>query len=284
MKWVHAKGSLSISPFPVLMGILNVTPDSFSDGGRFLDPDRALAQALRMVGQGADIIDIGGESTRPGAEPIVADVEKERVLPVIQRLAEERPDILISIDTTKASVARAALNAGAGIVNDISGGLWDPEILHVVKQHRAGYVCTHTLDRPDRMQHSPSYHNVVEDILNFLLQRQEAMNDIGLDPSSVCYDVGIGFGKTPDHNLDLIRAGAQDAFAALNRPLVWGLSRKSFIEKVVGAPSYERFAGGIAAHAHLLNASGPQIWRVHEVKPTRDYLQMFRALNQTLTG
>lgn len=278
MKWHYQNGAFTLGESPLLMGILNMTPDSFSDGGLFSDPGKALKRCLQMVADGADLIDVGGESTRPGSQPVSATEECDRVLPVIEALSGERPDIIISIDTTKADVARRAIKAGARIVNDISGGLWDPEMLSVVHQTKTGYVCTHTLDHPDRMQADPRYQNVVEDILQFLLDRRETLREAGISDEAVCFDVGIGFGKTLDHNLDLIRAGGRDAFRSLQRPMLWGLSRKSFIEKVTGRAVSDRFAGGMAAHACLLSSATPQIWRVHDVRKTADFLKMHARL------
>ncbi|MGF1677621.1 MAG: dihydropteroate synthase [Candidatus Methylacidiphilales bacterium] len=276
--WHHSRGELLLGNRPALMGILNVTPDSFSDGGRYDQPDAALAHAIEMLGAGADIIDIGGESTRPGSLPVSAQTECTRILPVIQGLVQERPDALISIDTTKAEVARAALRAGACIVNDISGGLWDPEMVPVVREHLAGYVCTHSLDRPAIMQHDPHYPNVVFDVRRFLEQRKCDLLDHGLEEKRLCFDVGIGFGKTAAHNLALIRAGAAGGFQGLDRPMLWGLSRKSFIEKTLNRPTPDRLAGGLAAHAVLLTSLQPQIWRVHDVRASMDFIEIYRAL------
>ncbi len=278
MKLLHTKGSLEIGTTPVLMGILNVTPDSFSDGGKYTTPEAALVHTLEMLGAGAEIIDVGGESTRPGSTPVDPGEECDRVLPVIEAIRKERPDALISIDTSKATVARAAVRAGASIINDISGGLWDPEMFSVVHQTNAGYICMHTLDHPERMQNNPQYRSVVLEVSEFLQRQQAQLIDLGIAEESLCFDVGIGFGKSLQHNLDLIRAGADNRFAALGRPMLWGLSRKSFIEKRLQRPVEDRLAGGLAAYAALLRCSGPQIWRVHDVQATADFLTIHHTL------
>ncbi|MEM6885631.1 MAG: dihydropteroate synthase, partial [Verrucomicrobiota bacterium] len=257
----HTGGTLRFSAQPVLMGILNVTPDSFSDGGQHNTPDTAVQRASEMTQEGATIIDIGGESTRPGAKPVSVAEECDRVLPVIERIRHNLPDALISIDTSKAAVARDAVAAGAAIINDVSGGLWDPEMFDVVHQTGAGYICMHALDRPELMQQNPQYRDVTQEVLDFLLQQQRALCELGVPEACLAFDVGIGFGKTLEHNLDLIRAGGQDRFSELHRPMLWGLSRKSFIDKRLGRAVEDRLAGGLAAYASLLRCSTPQIWR-----------------------
>jgi dihydropteroate synthase len=279
MKLLHRQGSLEIGSTPILMGILNVTPDSFSDGGDHDTPDTALARALDMLGEGADIIDIGGESTRPGAEPVAGVEECRRVLPVIELIRRERPDALISIDTTKADVARRAVHAGAAIINDVSGGLWDPEMSAVVHQLKPAFICAHALDRPQKMQLNPEYSDVVREVGDFLSERKKQLMELDIPAESLCFDVGIGFGKTLEHNLDLIRGGMRDAFAKLERPLLWGLSRKSFIQKRLQRSVEDRLPGGLAAYGSLLQSKTPQIWRVHDVQATSDFLTMHRTLN-----
>ncbi|MEM6822826.1 MAG: dihydropteroate synthase [Verrucomicrobiota bacterium] len=274
----HARGSFKFGDRPALMGILNVTPDSFSDGGMYQKPDLALARAIEMIGKGADIIDIGGESTRPGAIPVSKDEECDRVLPVIEILHKERPDILISIDTTKATVAQKSIQSGASIINDVSGGIWDSEMIHVVRSKKAGYICMHALDRPQKMQEDPQYEHAASDIGAFLKKRKGDLMESGISEDAMCFDVGIGFGKTLKHNLQLIKAGADNYFDFLARPLLWGLSRKSFIDKLLGRNVDKRIAGSLSAYAYLLKASHPQIWRIHDLQEIADFLKMRDAL------
>lgn len=278
MKLKHASGTLSLTETPVLMGILNVTPDSFSDGGRYERVSSAVLHAEEMLQEGATIIDVGGESTRPGAQPVSEAEECDRVLPVIEQIHHEHPDVLISVDTTKAAVAREAIRAGASMINDVSGGLWDVEMFPVVHHTRAAYICMHALDRPERMQQNPEYQNVTREVLDFLSERKSLLLELGVEEDRLAFDVGIGFGKTLEHNLELIRSGGQDAFAVLGRPMLWGLSRKSFIDKLLDRKVEERLPGGLAAYASLLRSSVPQIWRVHDVRATADYLAMNAAL------
>lgn len=278
MNLKHTSGVLEFGSLPILMGILNVTPDSFSDGGQHNTPEAAVGRALEMLDEGARIIDIGGESTRPGSDPVSPAAEADRVLPVIEKLLAADAEILISIDTSKASVAQQAIRAGAVMINDVSGGLWDPEMFATVYETKAAYICMHALDRPDKMQHNPEYQNVEEEITGFLLERKSELLQLGVEEACLAFDVGIGFGKTLAHNLELIRAGAAGRFDVLERPMLWGLSRKSFIDKQLGRAVADRLAGGLAAHAALLRHAGPQIWRVHDVKETADYLAMHQCL------
>jgi len=244
---------------PLIMGVLNVTPDSFSDGGKYLDPDAALDRALEMEAEGADILDLGGESTRPGATLLSPEVELSRVVPVLQRL-QGRLKIPISIDTWKAPVAAGALDEGAEIVNDVSAGRWDPLLWQTVTQFRAGYVLMHALDRPATMQKEPHYADVTAEIVDFLgkfLARAEE-NGISLE-TTVC-DPGFGFGKTMSHNLTLLRD--LEAFRALRRPIMVGISRKSFL-KLIGGSEHLDISNELA---HIWAAArGAAIWRVHDV-------------------
>jgi dihydropteroate synthase len=246
------------------MGILNVTPDSFSDGGRFLDTDAAVSQGLRMAEDGADIVDVGGESTRPGSDEVPVDEEIKRVVPVIERLhAEVR--LPISIDTRKSEVARAALAAGASIVNDVSGAR-DPGMFDLVRESGAGIVLMHMLGEPKSMQEDPTYDDVVAEVKDYLSSRIRAAKDAGLRHDQLCIDPGLGFGKTYEHNLQLMRQIAW--FWALGCPVMVGPSRKSFIGKALGdLPVDERLEGTLAAVA-LLIERGVHIVRVHDVKET----------------
>jgi len=221
-------------PGPALvMGIVNVTPDSFSDGGQFLDADAAVAHALRLVEQGAAILDIGGESSRPGAVPVHESEELRRVLPVIEQLVG-RVKIPISIDTIKPAVARAALNAGVSIVNDVAADRTDDTMWNLVAETGAGYVCMHRQGTPQTRQANPQYADVVREVRDFFFERLERLDGCGAAREQIILDPGIGFGKTLDHNLRLL--GCVRTFTALERPLLIGVSRKSFLGKLLGAP------------------------------------------------
>lgn len=256
------------------MGILNVTPDSFSDGGCFFEPDRAVEQGLKLLEDGAAILDIGGESTRPGAVPLAAGEELERVLPVIEGILRARPGTVVSIDTYKAETARGAMAAGASIINDVGGLCWDEGMLAAVTDSGAGYIGMHSKGRPAVMQQQPRYQNVAEEVGAFLDGLKKTFTDSGLSEDRLVLDVGIGFGKNVEHNMDLLKAG--ERWAALRRPMVWGISKKSFISRLLGVQ--ERLAGGMAVHARLRARGGPQIWRVHEVREMKQFLDMWDLL------
>lgn len=260
-----------------IMGILNVTPDSFSDGGRFLAPDAAVEHAIRMVSEGADIVDVGGESTRPGAEPASTREEMDRVLPVIEALAGEI-DLSISIDTTKAAVAEAALEAGASIVNDVSAMRLDAAMAGVVKAAGAGVVLMHMLGEPRTMQEDPRYDDVVADVRRSLLGWAAEAEAAGIPPECIVLDPGIGFGKTLAHNLLLLKN-----LAALTEgsgyPLLVGPSRKSFIGMALDLPLEERLEGTAAAVAWAA-ANGAQIVRVHDVKEMVRVVRMVEAIKR----
>jgi len=265
-----------IFPRPTLvMGVVNVTPDSFSDGGRFLDSNAAVEHALRLAGQGADILDIGGESTRPGAEPVEEKEELRRVIPVIENLAA-KIKIPLSIDTVKPAVARAALQAGVSIVNDVGTGREGASMWKVVSQFRAGYICTHAQGEPRTMQQNPAYADVVREVGEFFLERLTFMlNEAGIAVEQIALDPGIGFGKTLEHNLELL--ANLRSFAKLRRPLLVGVSRKSFIEKLLGAKLNERLPASLAC-ATLAVADGAQIIRAHDVAETVQAARMAEAL------
>jgi dihydropteroate synthase len=246
----------------LVMGILNVTPDSFSDGGRFLDRASAVAHATRMVDEGADMLDVGGESTRPGSTSVSADEELERVHPVIQRLAELHPAVPISIDTRKAGVAAEALDAGATIVNDVSGGA-DPAMFDVVRDREAAVVLMHMQGDPTTMQEAPHYDDVVGEVHEYLRQRIEAAELAGIDPERIAIDPGIGFGKDLDHNLELMHG--VDALLDLGRPVMVGPSRKRFIGSILDLPEEERVEGTVGAVVWMV-ARGAHLVRVHDVK------------------
>jgi len=260
-----------------VMGILNVTGDSFSDGGRFLNPEAAVAHALQLISEGADIIDIGGESTRPGATPVPEEEELRRVLPVIESLARQT-DCTLSIDTSKARVARAAVQAGAHIVNDVTGLRGDPAMAQVLADTGAGVIVMHMQGTPRDMQKSPHYRDVVAEIREFFrLSLSEAIRS-GIHPMSVAFDPGIGFGKTVPHNLELIARSAE--LRVEDRPLLYGVSRKSFIGKVLDSDdSADRFWPTVALTS-LLREKGVNLFRVHDVRPNREALRMTEAILQ----
>ncbi len=262
-------------PRPALvMGIVNVTPDSFSDGGKFLDADAAIAHALELAAQGAEILDIGGESTRPNAEPVNEAEELRRVIPVIEKLAA-KIKIPLSIDTMKPAVARAALAAGASIVNDVAANRSDDAMWKVVSEFRAGYICMHAQGSPTTMQKNPAYKNVVREVGEFFSERLEKLNACGVSSDQVIFDPGIGFGKTLEHNLQLL-AGLR-SFTKWQRPLLLGVSRKSFIGKLLGAEVENRLPASLAC-ATLAVASGVQIIRTHDVAETIQAVRMAEAI------
>jgi dihydropteroate synthase len=257
-----------------IMGVVNVTPDSFSDGGLFLDADAAVAHALELAGQGADILDFGGESTRPGAEPVSADEERRRVLPVIERVLASGRDAQVSIDTSKTAVARAALDAGATYVNDVTAFRGSPDLAGLVAERGADCCLMHMLGEPRTMQQDPRYDDVVADVKAFLEQRLAFAVAEGVPEERVMLDPGIGFGKTLEHNLELLRR--LDEIVALGRPVVVGTSRKSFLGRLTGRDVGERVPGTIATNVLALER-GASVFRVHDVAPVRDALAVAAA-------
>jgi dihydropteroate synthase len=258
----------------MLMGIVNVTPDSFSDGGRFLDTDKAIQHALSLVDQGADILDIGGESTRPGAAFVTEKVELARVIPVIERLAQ-RVQVPLSIDTVKPNVARAALKAGASIVNDIAANRSDAVMWQVVAEAEAGYICMHMQGTPQTMQIAPVYTNVVTEVGGFFAERLQRLREHHVPVDCIALDPGLGFGKTVEHNLQLL--ANLGTFEPFGRPLVLGASRKSFIGRIDAANSEERLPGSLAC-ACLGLSSGVNIIRAHDVAETRQAMKVTEAI------
>ncbi len=264
------------------MGVVNVTPDSFSDGGAFLDPDAAIAHARVLVGEGADILDVGGESTRPGAQPVDEHEELARVLPVLEGLAGGVAGAQLSIDTSKAAVARAALAAGASLVNDVSALRADPEMAGVIAGGGADCCLMHMLGEPRTMQRDPRYDDVVDDVRAFLEERLGFAVAAGIAEERIMLDPGIGFGKTLEHNLTLLRR--LDELAALGRPVAVGTSRKAFIGRILGeatgaaepAPATARLAGTIATNVLALER-GASVFRVHDVGPVREALSVAAA-------
>ncbi len=256
------------------MGILNVTPDSFSDGGLFFDAETAVEHAEKMVAEGADIIDIGGESSRPGADPVSAEAEIDRVLPVIEKLAKtiKAP---ISIDTYKSSVARQAMDAGACIVNDITALQGDPDMAPVVAEAGVPIVLMHMRGTPTDMQLDPRYDSLISEIVSFLETRIQVAVDAGVSPDQIVVDPGIGFGKTVAHNLEIIRR-LRD-FKSLEKPILIGTSRKSFIGKVLGPLADDRLEGTAATVAVAI-ANGADVVRVHSVKEMARVVRMADAI------
>ena len=259
-----------------IMGILNVTPDSFTDGGSFATADEAVRHGLHMVSEGAGVLDIGGESTRPGAIPVSAAEELARVIPVVKGLRSAAGDFLISIDTSKAAVAEAALAEGADIVNDVTGLRGDAEMSAVVARGGAGVVIMHMQGTPMTMQASPHYGDVVAEVGDFFRQAITRAIGCGIDPMSIALDPGIGFGKTHEHNRLLLRG--LPAFAAPGRPLLVGLSRKSFLGWAAGSRRIEdRFWPGVALTS-FCRERGARIFRVHDVRPHQEALRMTEAI------
>jgi dihydropteroate synthase len=257
-----------------IMGVVNVTPDSFSDGGRYLDPAAAIAHGLELERDGADMLDIGGESTRPWSEGVSAAEERRRVLPVIAGLVAAGTSAQVSIDTSKAAVARDALNAGATLVNDVTALRGDPEMTGVVAAAGADCCLMHMLGRPRTMQEDPRYDDVVSDVKSFLEDRMAFAISEGVDEERILLDPGIGFGKTREHNLELIRR--LDELVAIGRPVVIGTSRKSFLGAITGHEVDDRLAGTIASNV-LAYARGARVFRVHDVRPVRDALAVAAA-------
>ncbi len=274
MFWQLKTKTLPLTNPPALMAIVNVTPDSFSDGGKFLSVDRAVEHALQLVADGADILDVGGESTRPYSEPVSAAEESDRVLPVIEALVKET-SIPISIDTSKGSVARAAIVAGAEIINDVTGLEGDPEMLNVAVESGAGVCAMHMQGTPQTMQDDPSYDDVVMDIVSYLRQRKERLLAAGIEPAKICLDPGIGFGKSHQHNIELLHRAEE--FLTLESPILIGHSRKGFIGKLIGDKEVERDSGTLAITL-LMAAKGLHIVRIHEVAATRRALDVWHGL------
>jgi dihydropteroate synthase len=257
-----------------IMGIVNVTPDSFSDGGLYLDPARAVEHGLALVEDGADVVDIGGESTRPGSDPVPAAEEIRRVQPVIAGL-RGRTEALISVDTSKVEVAEAALDAGADIVNDISSFRLDPRILTLAAGRGAGFILMHMRGVPKTMQVRPRYRDVVAEVRDFLAERIDVAEAYGLPRASIAVDPGIGFGKTHPDNLALL--ASLSVLAGLGRPVLVGVSRKSFIGKIIDAPPQDRLEGTIAAAVMSL-VNGAAILRVHDVRAVRRAVRVAEAI------
>ncbi len=263
-------------PGPVLLGILNVTPDSFSDGGDFFDPEAAARRAEVLLDEGALVVDVGGESTRPGSDRVPEEEERRRVVPVVQKFLEARPEALVSVDTYRARTAEAALDAGARIVNDVTALRGDPRMAALVADAGCPVVLMHMLGEPKTMQREPSYGDVVREVRDFLAQRADHANAAGVDAENVVLDPGIGFGKTPGHNLALLRH--LGAIVDLGFPVLVGASRKKFIGSITGAEEAKDRVFGTVATTVLGYERGATLFRVHDVRANREALAVAEAI------
>ncbi len=277
MIWRLRNHELPLGSRCLVMGIVNVTPDSFADGGRFLHIDAAIAHGLELVRQGADLLDIGGESTRPGSQPVSLDEELQRVVPVVKALTQQ-VGVPISIDTSKADVARACLEAGAHLINDVTGLCGDPHMPGVVRDLGAGAIVMHMQGTPAMMQIAPHYDNVITDLCRFFAERLQLLAAAGIPAEALALDPGIGFGKTREHNITLL--GRLAEFTRLGRPICLGVSRKGFLGKLLDRPVEERLAASLGAAAYALAQNAVQILRVHDVAQTRDLVLVWEALKK----
>jgi len=273
--WKVGNRVFNVSRQGLIIGVLNVTPDSFSDGGKFFALEKAIEHGVRIAAEGADIIDIGGESTRPGAEPVAAEQELHRVIPVIEKL-RAKIDVPISIDTSKAEVARAAIHAGASIVNDITVGRGDQGMLPLIAETKSAFIIMHMQGTPRTMQNRPQYEDVVSEVANFFRQQYARAIGCNIDPMAIAFDPGIGFGKTLDHNLELL--AQLERLRAHDRPLVVGVSRKSFLGKLANSPEIEDRLAPSVALTSLLRARGADVFRVHDVKENVSALRVTEAI------
>jgi len=270
--WRFRDRTHDFSARPLVMGIVNITPDSFSDGGQWLAPATAVAHAQKLIAEGADVLDIGGESTRPGAEPVPVEEELRRVLPVVREIAKQT-SIPISIDTMKAEVARKCLEAGAHIINDVSAMQHDPEMIAVVRDFRAGIIAMHMQGTPQTMQLNPSYLDVVQELKSFFDERLNTFAQNKIEPETICLDLGFGFGKRHEDNFTLL--ARMNEFRSFQRPLCLGVSRKGFIGTVCERQRHERLAGSLALACFALAADAGQVLRVHDVAATRDAARLW---------
>ena len=274
--WKCDSKSIPLGRLPLLMGILNVTPDSFSDGGEATNLESAVKKGLQLVEDGADILDIGGESTRPGADPVSEEEELRRVIPAIKALAARTP-VPISIDTTKAEVARQAIQAGAIIINDISGLMFDPAMIPLAAETKAGVICMHIQGTPQTMQDRPEYQDVVADLKIWFNKRIQKLLDAGIERDRIVIDPGVGFGKTAEHNLEIL-SHIQE-FKDLGFPVLIGHSRKRFLSKLLNRSLEERLAGTIGVSIALASLS-VDILRLHDVAANRDALSAWDAVSR----
>jgi dihydropteroate synthase len=272
-------GTLTPGPGPAVVGILNITPDSFSDGGEFLDPGAAAEHAATMLDEGADILDVGGESTRPGSDPVSQEEEIQRVIPVLERILSVRPEAVISVDTYRSGTATAALEAGASLVNDVTALRGDPRIASVIQEAACPVILMHMQGEPKTMQKEPHYEDVVREVRDFLAERAEYAVAAGIRPENVILDPGIGFGKNLQHNLALLRN--LDAIVDLGFPVLIGASRKSFMEKITGVQEARDRVSGTVATTVLAYERGATFFRVHDVRANREALAVAEAVLHT---
>ncbi len=278
MIWKTRSRTLDLSRSAKIMGILNVTPDSFSDGGQFFSLEAAVCHARELIAEGAEIIDVGGESTRPGADPVPLEEELRRIIPVIQKIRSQFPSVLISVDTYKAATARQAIRAGADIINDITALRGDPSMIDVILESGAAVVLMHMQGQPKTMQVAPSYQDVVSEVVAFLRDRRDWLVDRGVDRESIAIDPGFGFGKRLSDNIKLMRN--LEAFNVLAQPLLIGVSRKSGLAQLAGdsaLPAAKRIWPTVALTC-LLREKGAHLLRVHDVKPNLEALRMTEAI------
>ena len=272
-------GTLTAGPGPVVVGILNVTPDSFSDGGDFFDPEAAAEHAAAMLDEGADMLDVGGESTRPGSDPVSQEEEIRRVVPVLKRILSVRPEAVISVDTYRSGTAKAALEAGASLVNDVTALRGDPGMVSLIEEAACPVILMHMQGEPKTMQKEPNYQDVVGEVRDFLAERAEFAVAAGVRLENIIVDPGIGFGKNLEHNLALLRN--LDALVDLGFPVLIGTSRKSFVERITGAQEARDRVFGTVATTVLAFEQGATFFRVHDVRANRQALAVAEAVLHT---
>ena len=277
VEWRLSDRILTMDRRPLVMGIVNVTPDSFSDGREHATEESAIAHGLQLVRDGADLLDIGGESTRPGAEPVPLEEELRRVVPVVEGLVAQIT-VPVSVDTSKAEVARRCLAAGARIINDVTALAGDSDMPAVVREHACGVILMHMQGTPQTMQQAPQYEDVVSEIGHFFEERLKTARADGIPDESIVLDPGIGFGKKGKHNLEILARLAE--FQRLGRPLCLGVSRKAFIGQILQRPVDQRLAGSLAALLFAQSQNAVQIVRVHDVRETRDAVEIFAAIQK----
>ena len=280
MQWATGNHTFIFPRKTLIMGIVNVTPDSFSDGGLFFNTNRAVDHALKLVDEGADILDIGGESTRPGAASISVKEELNRVIPVIDKLSKQS-EAIISVDTHKPVVAEEAINAGASIINDIGANNNNSKMWNVISSTKAGYICMHMQGSPESMQKNPFYEDVISDVCNFFQERLNSFEEHGISAEQIAFDPGIGFGKSLKHNIELM--SQLNKFNVFQRPVLIGASRKSFIEKLLGTPVEKRLPASLTCATWAI-MQGSQIIRAHEVAETVQAVRMAEALIENNNG
>ena len=272
-------GTLTAGPGPVVVGILNVTPDSFSDGGDFFDPEAAAEHAAAMLDEGADMLDVGGESTRPGSDPVSQEEEIRRVVPVLKRILSVRPEAVISVDTYRSGTAKAALEAGASLVNDVTALRGDPGMVSLIEEAACPVILMHMQGEPKTMQKEPNYQDVVREVRDFLAERAEYAVAAGVNLENIIVDPGIGFGKNFQHNLALLRN--LDALVDLGFPVLIGTSRKSFVERITGVQEARDRVFGTVATTVLAFEQGATFFRVHDVRANRQALAVAEAVLHT---